>query len=313
MRSLGDGRDERIVMMGHTEKGALSRSGEKKSLFLALVLTASIMILEFVGGLFSNSIALISDAGHMLTDTLALTLSLFAVIFATRPATPRKTYGYYRLEILAALLNGVILTIIALAIFYKSYLRILSPQPVKAEILLFVAVIGLFANGAGLLVLHKRKDNLNVRGAFLHVLGDTFSSLGVIAGGVIILLTGWVKIDGIIGIIIGIAIIYGSFRLMKESVDILLEAVPSGIELLKVSETIEDIEGIKEVHHVHIWCITTGMIALSGHIVLEKAFLAKSDDILKTVRGMLHDRFQINHATIQMESEDYTECGEDPC
>ncbi len=294
-------------------RGSLSRSGEKKSLFLALILTASIMILEFFGGIFSNSLALISDAGHMLADALALTLSLFAVIFATRPATAKKTYGYYRLEILAALLNGVILTIIALAIFYKAYGRFLAPQPIKAEALLFVALIGFSANGVGLLLLHKKRNNLNVRGAFLHILGDTLSSIGVIIAGLLIILTGWAKIDAIIGIIIGIIIIYGSFRLIKESVDILLEAAPSGLELIEVSEAMKNIEGIKEVHHVHIWCITTGMIALSGHIVLEKSFLAKSDDILLTVRKMLQDRFQINHATIQIESEDYTECGEGPC
>lgn len=297
----------------HSEKNGLSRSGEKKSLFLALFLTASIMILEFWGGIFSNSIALISDAGHMFTDTLALALSLFAVIFATKPATAKKTYGYYRLEILAALLNGVILTVIALAIFYKAYLRILSPQPIKAEILLSVAFIGLLANLIGLLILHKRKSNLNVRGAFLHILGDTLSSIGVIIGGAIILITGWVKVDAIIGIMIGGVIVYGSFRLIKESVDILLEAAPSGLETLEVSEAIKATEGIKEVHHLHIWCITTGLIALSGHIVLKKPFLAKSDDILKKVREMLHDRFQINHATIQIESEDYSECGDAPC
>jgi cobalt-zinc-cadmium efflux system protein len=300
-------------MNEHSEKKSLSRSGEKKSLLLALFLTASIMVLEFFGGIFSNSIALISDAGHMLTDTLALALSLFAVIFATRPATAKKTYGYYRLEILAALLNGVILTVIALVIFYKAYLRILSPQAIKAEILLSVAFVGLLANIIGLFILHKKRSNLNVRGAFLHILGDTLSSIGVIIGGIIILLTGWVKVDAIIGIVIGAVIIYGSFRLIKESVDILLEAAPSGIETLQVSEAMKTIEGIKEVHHLHIWCITTGLIALSGHIVLEKPFLAASDDILKRIREMLHDRFQINHATIQIESEDYFECGDEPC
>ncbi len=300
-------------MNGHSKKEHLSRTGEKRSLFLALFLTVSIMILEFLGGIFSNSIALISDASHMLTDSLALSLSLFAVIFATRPATPNKTYGYYRLEILAALLNGVILTVIALAIFYKAYLRILSPQPIKAEVLIFVASIGLLANILGLFILHKKRANLNVKGAFLHILGDTLSSIGVIIGGVIILLTGWVQVDALVGIMIGAVIIYGSFRLIKESVDILLEAVPSGIETLQVSEAMKTIEGIKEIHHLHIWCITTGLIALSGHIVLEKPFQAKSDDILKKVREMLHDRFKINHATIQIESEDYSECGEGPC
>lgn len=294
-------------------EAGLSRSKEKRSLFLVLVLTASIMILEFIGGLLSNSLALLSDAGHMLTDTLALALSLFAVLFATRPATEKKTYGYYRLEILAALVNGVILTVIALAIFYKAYIRLWTPQPIKAEILLPVALIGFFANGIGLLILHKKRGNLNIRGAFMHILGDTLSSIGVIAGGIFILLTGWVKIDAIIGIIIGIVIVYGSFRLIRESVDILLEAAPSGIELLEVSKAMKDIDGIKEVHHVHIWCITTGMIALSGHIVLQKPFLSKSDDILKDMRKMLQKRFQINHATIQIESEDYAGCGDDPC
>lgn len=294
----------------HHMKGTVSRTIEKRSLLIALVLTVTIMFVEFIGGVLANSIALVSDAGHMLTDALALSLSFFALILATRPANARKTYGYYRLEILAALVNGVILTVIALGIFYTSYQRFISPKPIRTELLLIVAVIGFFANIVSLTILSAKRSNLNIRGAFLHVLGDTLSSLGVIIGGIIILLTGWEKIDAIIGIIIGGVIIYGSFKLIKESVDILLEAIPAGIELVKVSDTIESIEGVKAVHDLHIWCITTGMVALSGHIVVPNEFLDRGDEILNMVKRKLKDRFQIDHTTIQIESEQYGECEE---
>ncbi|MEW5806986.1 MAG: cation diffusion facilitator family transporter [Acidobacteriota bacterium] len=291
----------------HHEIG-LSRGAERTSLLTALIMTTVIMVLEFVGGWLSNSIALMSDAGHMLTDALALALSFFAILFASRPATARKTYGYYRLEILAALLNGVLLTIIAMGIFYESYERMVSPRLINVPLLVAIASIGFVANAIALAILSKRRENLNIRGAFFHVLGDTLSSIGVIIGGGIIALTGWQKIDPIIGMIIGTVIVYGSIRLIKESVDILLEAIPSGIELMDVSDAIESIEGIKEVHDLHVWCITTGMVALSGHIVVRKESFNRCDQILNTARRTLRDKFQIEHVTIQIESEDYGRC-----
>ena len=294
--------------MEQSKKNRFSRHAERKSLLAALVVTASIMVLEFIGGILSNSIALISDAGHMLTDAFALSLSFFALLLAARPATARKTYGYYRLEILAALINGVVLTIIALGIFYKSYQRFISPQQVRADLLLAIAAIGLIANMVSLTFLSAKRGNLNIRGAFLHVLGDTLSSIGVIVGGIIILLTGWQGIDAIIGIAIGAVIIYGSFRLIKESVDILLEAIPSGIEITRVSQAIESIEEIRAVHDLHVWCITTGIVAMSGHVVVKNEFLERSDEIINKVKCMLKERFQIDHTTIQIESEDYGKC-----
>ncbi|HET7319457.1 MAG TPA: cation diffusion facilitator family transporter, partial [Nitrospirota bacterium] len=205
--------------------------GGKRDLLIALSITMLMMVAEVIGGLLSNSLALLSDAGHMLTDNLALLLSFFAMKFATLPATERKTWGFYRLEILAALLNGIVLVLLSLYIMYEAYLRMLHPQPVQGTLMLVVAVIGLVANIIGALILIRHRDtNLNIRGAFLHIVGDALSSVGVIMGGVIILYTGWYLIDPILSMMISLVIIYGSWALVKESVNILLEAVPAHID-----------------------------------------------------------------------------------
>jgi len=273
-------------------------------------LTASILVLELVGGIVAHSLALLSDSGHMMTDLLALLLSLLAINVAARPATDSKTYGYHRLEILAALFNGTLLAVLSLYLFYEAFRRFMSPRPVATGIMLAVAVVGLLANLAGIALLSPSRRNLNIRGALLHVMGDALSSVGVILGAVVMRLTGWYRADSLISMAIGVVILYGALRLMKEACDILLEAAPAGVTLPEIARAIESVEGVVGLHDLHVWSITTGMPAFSGHVVVKDAFLADSDAMLNRIKEVLEGRFGISHATLQVESERYEEVGE---
>jgi len=292
-------------MSSHQHNRA-NRAGATDSsrLRIALVIVLVIMVAEVIGGLLSNSLALLGDAGHMLVDALALGLSLFAITIARRPATPDKTYGYHRVEIMAALANGTILVLVSLYIFYEAYQRFQEPRVVQAPLMLLVAGIGLVANLAGVLLLRRASHHsLNVRAAFWHVVGDTFSSVGVIIAGIIIAVTGWVYVDPIIAIFIGGVILWGAVRLVKESVDILLEAVPKHIQVDRVIETIKNISGVEDVHDIHIWTITSGMHALSAHLVIEDQTVSRSTEIVETVNHDLARYFNITHTTLQLECE----------
>lgn len=282
----------------------------RRSLALTIGLTAFIMLVEVAGGIRANSLSLLSDAGHMLTDVLALGMALFAVTVASRPATARKTYGYYRVEILSALTNGVILVVIALAIFYEASRRFARPEPVEGGLVLAVAAVGLATNLAGMWLLSRSTASLNVRSARLHVVGDALSSAGVLLGGIVITFTSWYTIDSVLSFAIGIVILVGAWRILKETVDILLESTPVGMELDEVSRAIESVRGIKGVHDLHIWSITSGMTALSGHVILDPIAFTESDDVLNRIKEMLRERFEIEHTTIQVESESYNEVGE---
>ena len=239
-----------------------------------------------------------------------LLLSLLAVNFAARPATDSKTYGYYRLEILAALFNGTLLAVLSLYLFYEAFRRFLSPRPVATGIMLSVAAVGLLANLAGIALLSPSRRNLNIRGALLHVMGDAFSSLGVILGAVVMRLTGWYRADPLISLAIAGVILYGALRLVREAVDILLEAAPAGVALPEIARAIESVEGVAKLHDLHVWSITTGMPALSGHVVVKDAFLGDVDAMLNRIKGVLEGRFGICHTTLQLESERYEEVGE---
>jgi cobalt-zinc-cadmium efflux system protein len=246
----------------------------------------------------------------MFTDTLALALSFFAMKFAGMPATEKKTFGFYRLEILAALLNGITLVIISLYIMVEAYQRILNPQPVAGTLMLIVAVIGLLANVIGALFLMKHHEtNLNIRGAFLHIIGDAVSSVGVIIGGIIILYTGWYLIDPILSILIALGIIAGSVGLVSESVSILLESAPSHINIAAVAEEIARVDGVREAYHVHVWTITSGVYALSAHVIIDDRPVSGSRELLDAIRQRLIDRFKIMHSTIQLECERCDESG----
>jgi len=276
-----------------------------------MVLMGSVMVVEIAGSWFSNSLALLSDAGHMFTDILALGLAMFAVTMACKPASPRVTYGYYRFEILAALANGVLLGMIALILFYEAWMRFLNPPEVAGGVVVVVAAVGLVANLAGLYILKGAAHlGLNVRGAAMHVLSDTLSSAGVVVGGAVIALTGWMQIDSILSAAIGLVIVVGAVRLVREAVNVLLETAPAGISLATVRGEIESISGVRQVHDLHIWSITSGMTALSGHVVLQATTLEHSDQILNTIKERLRQRYAIEHTTIQVESESYREVGE---
>jgi cobalt-zinc-cadmium efflux system protein len=276
-----------------------------------MVLTGVVMVAEIAGGVASNSLALLSDAGHMFTDVLALGLAVFALTMAARPAPARVSYGYYRIEILAALANGVLLALIAAALFYNAYLRFLDPPPVEGPIVLAVAAAGLAANVGGLVILRTASRRcLNVRGAAMHVLGDALSSAAVLVCGAVITTTRWYAVDPLLSAGIGVGIVVGAVRLVREAVDVLLEASPAGIDLGCVRDDIREVRGVLEVHDLHIWSITSGMAALSGHVVLDGAAISRSDETLNAIKTLLRERYRIDHTTIQVESEAYREIGE---
>jgi cobalt-zinc-cadmium efflux system protein len=295
-------------MNHHNETSHLTAVGNRP-LKIALGIVLVVMVAEVIGGILSGSLALLGDAGHMLVDALALGLSLFALTIARRPATPTRTYGYHRVEIMAALANGTTLVLVSIYIFYEASQRFLEPPPVQAPLMLLVASIGLMANLAGILLLRKAsRRNLNLRAAFWHIVGDTISSVGVIVGGVIIAITGWYIVDPIIAVLIGGIILWGAARLVSESVDILLEAVPRHIEVEKVIETIKNISGVDEVHDMHIWTITSGIHALSAHLLITDQMVSKSAEIVETVNQDLARNFSITHTTLQLECEKCESC-----
>ncbi|UCD72141.1 MAG: cation transporter [Syntrophobacterales bacterium] len=281
-----------------------SASSHQRNLLIALFVTGGIMVAELIGGLLSNSLALLSDAGHMFMDVLALFLSFFALRFATRPATEKQTFGFYRLEILAALTNGTVLLALSLFIFYEAYQRFIEPQEIRGFIMLGIAAIGLGANLVSALVLRAGShESLNVKGAFLHVIGDLLSSVGVILAGAIILITGWKRADSIISFVIGGIILIGAYKLVMESVHILLESTPKDVNLNEVIDGVKAIEGVRDLHHVHLWTITSGIYALSSHVLIEDQMTSRSSQIREDINRFLSDRFNIDHTTIQFECE----------
>ncbi len=275
----------------------------------ALVLTVGIAVLEGVGGWLTHSLALLSDAGHMLTDVSALLLALLALWFAGRPADPRRTYGYVRLEILSALLNGVLLLGITLLIVFEAILRLRDPPEVRLLPMAILAAIALVANLGALSFLH-RSHTLNARAAFLHVLGDTLSSMGVLLGAGVMAVTGWRWVDPALSLAISVVIVVGSWRLLRDAVDVLLEAVPSHVDLDAVRVLLEGAEGVVAVHDLHVWTLSSGLYALSAHLVVLDPMVCNNDQILSAVKHELLGRYGIDHTTIQIESETYAHAGE---
>lgn len=279
---------------------AHAREAPRRTLTIVLVLTGTFMVAEFVGGILSNSLALLADAAHMLTDVGALGLSLFAIWFAQRPATDAKTYGYLRMEILAALLNGATLIVLSLFIFVEAWERFRDPVEIRGGLMLLVATGGLLVNIIAALLLHRSAgENLNVRGAYLHVLGDLLGSVGAITAAVIILSTGWSLADPLISVLVGLLILVSSWKLVRESVDVLLEAVPRHMDIREIHDAITDIPGVTEVHDLHVWTVTSGFFAMSGHAVVERP--EHSQAALEAIRERLRERFGIEHVTVQLE------------
>lgn len=269
-------------------------------LVTVLALNAVYLLAEVVGGYLANSLALLSDAGHMLTDVAALSLSLFAARFAAKPATPRKTYGFYRLEILAALANGVTLVVIALVICYEAYERLRAPQGVGARTLLAVSVGGLIVNLVSARMLFgAHHHDLNLRGAFLHVLSDLLGSVGAVAAGLLIMWRGWVWADPAISVLISLLIVYSSWRLISDSVNVLLEGTPAHINLAAVEQAMRTVDGVRAIHDLHIWTITSNRHALTAHVVIDD--LSESHRVLRELRELLAERFGLTHSTLQLE------------
>ena len=259
------------------------------------------MIAEAVGGWISNSLALLADAGHMLTDVGAMSLTLFAFWFAARPATSKKTYGYYRLEILAAFVNGIVLVLLSLLIIYEAFERWQAPPEIRGLELTLIAAGGLAVNIVAAFLLHSdHKHDLNMRGAFLHVIGDLLGSVAAIAAGVLILAFGWIWADAVGSVLISLIIIFGAWRLILDSVNVLLEGTPRHINLDSVESAILETEGVSGVHDLHVWTISSGIDALSVHISHDDSVIHA--ELLAAVRSKLHDRFGIDHLTIQMEA-----------
>lgn len=281
-----------------------SRPG-KRALQLAFGITTAFFAVEGIGGLLTHSLALLADAGHMLTDLASLALALLAMKFAMRPATSEKTYGYYRTEILAALVNGVTLVVIALYIFYEAFQRFQSPPEVKSLPMLTVAALGLIANLASAYVLLGSKgQSLNVRGAFLHVVSDVLGSLGAITAGLMMLATRWYLADPLISIFIGLLILFSSWRLLRESVNVLMEGVPAHIDLKALETAMRKVPGVSHVHDLHVWTVTSGFEALSAHVVVEEGLtMERAQRILHELHAVAHQGFGIQHTTIQLEEE----------
>ncbi|RTE09267.1 cation diffusion facilitator family transporter [Paenibacillus whitsoniae] len=283
---------------GHHHHGA----GNRKGLTYALLITAGIMILEFVGGLWTNSLALLSDSGHMLSDAGSLALSLFAMWLAARPASPRRSFGFHRFEILAALFNAVTLFVIAGFIIWEAVERFRHPAPVASGTMMVIALVGLLANLLSAWSLMRKGDvhgNLNLRSAYLHILGDALGSVGAILAGLAMLLFGWYVADPIISVIVSLLILRGAWDVLKSTLHILMEGAPLTVELETVKQTLASIAGVRDVHDLHVWTITSGMDSLSCHLLIEDD--QDSQFILQQALERIEKRFNITHATVQIE------------
>jgi cobalt-zinc-cadmium efflux system protein len=285
----------------------VAREGEARRLGTTLALAILATIVEAVGGTLAHSLALVSDAGHMLADAGAIALSLFALRIAARPADARRTYGYYRLEILAALLNGAALIAIAVWIVVEAWERLLHPRDVHVGTVVLLASVGIALNAAGLWITHAEHASMNLRSTFLHLAGDLLNSVGVLVSAAIIGITGRTEADPIISVLIAATIVWSAVRLCREAVDVLLEGFPAHLDFSEVNQALGAVPGVAAVHDLHVWTITSGLVALSCHIVVncEGPDCRSHDEILTDARQVLRDKFRIEHTTIQFESESY--------
>jgi cobalt-zinc-cadmium efflux system protein len=276
---------------------------EKRKLKLTMAITGSVMLIEIAGGILSNSLALLSDAGHMFTHFTALGISFAAIIIASKEPCHHRTYGYYRAEILAALFNSVFLFAVTAYILYAAIKRLFHPEAVLGLEMLLVASIGLVVNLASVFILRGSvRNDLNIRGAFLHVLADTVSSIVVIFGAIILSWTGWYVIDPLLAIGISLVILAWSWRLFRDSVNILLEGAPKGMNVDEISaELKKEIPEIREINDMHIWVITSNMYSLTAHIVTNHTNNQQSKEIIDRINSLLSEKFDIHHTTIQLD------------
>lgn len=291
---------------GHSHCGSSHAEADRRRLLLTLTLAAGYMIAEIIGGLISNSLALLADAGHMFSDVASLGLSAFAIWIAHRPAGSQRTFGYYRAEILAALVNGATLVAVSLFIVVEAWQRFWTPPEVQGTLMMWIAVGGLAVNLIGLVVLHGGKDhNLNVRGAWLHVLSDTLGSVAAIAAGLLIQNFGWYLADPIISAVISLLVVLSAWRLLSDSVRVLMQSAPAGIDVVELKDALAATPGVVEVHDLHVWTITSGMDSVSCHVVSDGT--QSSHALLQAVRHVVIQQFSIDHVTIQIEPEGFEE------
>ena len=276
-----------------------------KNLKIAILLTTLIFFLELAGGIFSNSLALLSDSAHVLMDVIALLLTYGAIRISARPSNRNMTFGYHRFEIFAALINGLTIIGIGIFIFYEAYGRILEPQAVKGQEVLVIATIGLVVNAWVALKLHGHHD-LNVKGAYLHVIGDALASIAVIAGAMVIIFTGKTIVDPVLSIVIGAMLLYGAFTLVIGSLRILLEFAPQHVNADTLSKVLMKIDGVKGIHDIHIWSICSHIHAMSAHVLVDRIHVQQTEILISNINKTVKDRFQILHTTLQFECAECT-------
>lgn len=275
----------------------------KKNLLISVLLNGGITLAEFIGGIASNSLSLISDAVHNLSDTMAIVISYIAMLIGKKDSTAKNTFGFKRIEILAALFNTVVLIVISVYLFYEAYQRFINPEPIKGKVMFIVASVGLLGNLISVLLLHKDSShNLNVKAAYLHLIGDTLSSVGVILGSILIYFWNIYWIDPVLTILIGIIIIRATWGILKETIEILMQASPAGIDLKEIKKELEKHPDIKDIHHIHSWQLSDNMIHFQCHADVNKNLPIKDIDKIRIeLENILHDQFNIGHITIQME------------
>src|SRR5262245_61677947 len=286
-----------IAAMGHDH-----RHGTRRALIGALALSAAVLVVEIVGALWTGSLALVADAGHVFADVGGLGLALFASWIAARPPTPAKTYGYHRAEILAAFLNSLVMMALAAVILYEAYHRLFAPHPIPGGPLLVIGLIGLGANLLSMWLLRAdARDSLNVRAAYLEVLGDALGSIGVLMAAVVIMATGWTSIDSLVSVAIGLFIAARTWRLLRQVVNVLLEGTPAHLDVAEIERAMGEVTGVRRVHDLHVWTLTSGREAMSAHVVVGD--MGESDRLLDELHRVLHARFGVDHTTIQLERE----------
>jgi cation diffusion facilitator family transporter len=293
---------------GHSHASATAAGGHRRRLALVLGLTVGVLVAEVVGAVLTGSLALLADAGHMATDAVGIALALGAVTLAQRPARGRRTYGWQRVEILAAVANGLLLLAVAVYVLVVAIGRIGDPPDIESGLMLGVAAVGLLVNMVSLAVLHRgRRESLNVRGAYLEVLADALGSVAVIVAAVVILTTGWTLADVVASVLIGFLVLPRAWHLLREALDVLLEAAPRGVDMTEVRTHILEVDGVLDVHDLHAWTITSGLPVLSAHVVVTEEALAAGHGgrVLDALCECLGEHFDVAHCTFQLEGESH--------
>lgn len=288
----------------HTHGPVSAGHANRRRLVVVLLLTGSVLLVELIGAWVTGSLALLADAGHMFTDVSGLLLAVLAITFASRPATPRRSFGYYRLEILAATVNAVLLTVVAVGILLEAWQRWQDPAPVAGTAMLGFAVVGLVVNLIGLALLHRgARQSLNVKGAYLEVLGDTFGSVAVIAAAAVIAATGWLRADTLASVLVALMILPRAAALLREAIDVLLQATPTDLDPEEVRRHIVAVPGVVDAHDLHIWTLTSGMPVMSVHVVVTDEVIAagRGGQVLDQLGACLHEHFDVAHSTFQLE------------